>query len=255
MANVDHDGIVNSRIWNNATDWTAQAAEDTNVPGWTIGDPFIFGCNVYSLIEAVACNKGYNGAQFKLQFEASDDPGVWTDVGAATEIMWGADANLTDDASDTTSRLSTIAVCGTGFLSSNYNKEDNTLPDSGTNSGASEQWIETYFSLDTDNARGGITYTLKLYNVTASKDCGGGLATITMAAGAPPVTITTSIDSLLQKAGISPTSSLDAILKKLNLTETSSLDALIKKAGGADISLDAILQHIDLTAIAALDAL
>ena len=130
MANADWDAAPNSRIWNNATDWTPQADENQPVTSGIIGDSFIIGFSIWSGVGYPACNKTYNTASFKLQWEASDSPDVWTDVGVDTEISWGSDDAIIDNGTDAVDHGLTDpsgGACGNLFGGSNYNKEDNSL--------------------------------------------------------------------------------------------------------------------------------
>ncbi len=158
-----------SRIFN--TSWVDQSGSaDGDVTDWTIGDPFILVSQVYS--NADACNKDCDGAAFKLQFQNVTDAGSWTDVGSATEISWGSGV-VTDDASGS-QRLTgdSLSFCGTGYEQAYVNEGDNTLPDSGTLTGSTEQWTELQWVLDTDNATAGKRYIFRIVDTTNSVTLG-----------------------------------------------------------------------------------
>ena len=140
MANVNFDTIDYSQIFN--TSWTSQANENSPVSNWVIGDAFIFAHTIFSGISAAPCNKAYNANQFRVEFQASDNVGVWVQVGASTEISWGSGL-FTDDSSDSTKRIASdpsAGQCATGFAATHYNDGDNTLPDSGGISSAAETY-------------------------------------------------------------------------------------------------------------------
>jgi len=182
MSNSDYDAIGSSRIYNDS--FVAQGAIDADVANWTKGSPFILGMAVWSGIGAPGCNKTYNSAQFKLQYEKSNNLGTYIDVDAANEISPGTTTQFNDDQADAVGmRLNdpSGAACASGYLGSNYNKEDKNLPDAGTIACGSEQWREFFWALDTDNAVPGIQYTFYFYNITYSIRSSAAAAQLTIA--------------------------------------------------------------------------
>jgi hypothetical protein len=182
MANTYLGQMGSARIYNSS--WVDQSGSDGgNVSDWTIGDQFIWVVQVW---QGAACNKAISSSQYKLQFERSDNPTVWTDVGASTEIQY-ASGLLTDDSASGTRRLTSdpsVGECASGFGTAWENDGDNTLNDAGTIAPATELHHEFQWALDTDNAVAGKTYNFRVYCITDSSVLSGTPgASLTIAGG------------------------------------------------------------------------
>lgn len=211
-----------SRLGN--SDHTGQTADNGNKTGWVIGDVFI----LYSqlVVSRTGCDKTGVGGQIKLRF--SKDGGAWTDVGAATEISWAADADTSlDDDTTGTSQIATNASGCSGAVDTVYeNAADNTVPDSGTTGNtASEAWHEIQWGLDTDNATAGSVYTFQLYNITQGTACTGTIAS--------SLTIASADQTVNMSAGTVASSG-----QALKVGQTAKMSAGTVASAGRPLTLD-----------------
>lgn len=172
-----------SRIYSGDGLWTALAGEDADVSDHAIGDPIIVCIQFYY---GGSCNKTTEGEVLKLQWESSLDPGVWTDVGATTEIDHSVTGVVTDDGTGT-DRVTTdpsAGACSTGYNTNYENEGDNTLPDAESIVVINETWSTAHWVLGTSNAASLAQYSFRILNVTNSNAVLAGTvaAQITMAA-------------------------------------------------------------------------
>jgi len=101
---------------------------------------------------------------YKLQFEnQTDSPGVWTDVGAATEISYSG--ALSGDSGDTITGFKASANTHTwqdgAFYQGVYQTTTYSLP--------KNYYTEFVFAIETSNSLTGKTYRLRLYNETDNR--------------------------------------------------------------------------------------
>jgi len=69
------------------------------------------------------------------------------------------------------------------------------------------------------------------------------------------VPITLSIDSVLKTIGALKTASIDTLLSQLGLTATATMDALLSQSSMVNVSIDTVLKALGVTATTSLDAL
>ncbi len=89
MGGSDYD-VTDSRIGDSASPIGWQAACDGDILGWTKTNNIV----VAFFIQSLSHTPGTEN--FSVQWEASDDPGVWTTLIAAGQCKFGVSAELND---------------------------------------------------------------------------------------------------------------------------------------------------------------